>query len=395
MATSTSGTNCSGAFRDRSGSSRDVSVPEQLMHGASSGLALWPRRRAREKHPTISETCSDTSLRILETVSEFEELRSAWSAWSDNPEADLDFFSIHLRHTQGVVRPHVIVVYRNGRPDCMLVGWLYEGSVAFRVGSFVLFQSHARILRFVNGGSLGNQSRRNSEFLLLEITRSLRHHEAQAVEFSQLRVDSPLYDLASRQPNVFCREHFPPVQAHHYLTLPASFDEFLCTLSGRSRHQYRRHARMLIRDFPGKIRFQSVRSERDVEDFARRAETISRKTYKRALATGFINSPEMRETLHAAAQKAALRACVLYIDEQPIAFASGILSNKKLYGTFTAYDPEFKKYSPGLQALMWLIEESFERITFERFDGRQDGRRQRQMAQLRRLRQAKVSIVHP
>lgn len=334
-AVATSGTDYSGSYLDCSGSSRDLSL-------------------------AISQVCNDSSLRILETVSDFEDLRSEWSAWIDNPEADLDFLSIHLRHTQGVVRPHVIVVYRCGRPDCMLVGWLFEGSVAFRVGSFVLFQSHARILRFVNGGFLGNQSRQNSEVLLSGIIRSLQDHEAQAVEFSQLRTDSHLYDLVKRQPDLFCREHFAPLRAHHYLTLPASFDEFLRGLSGNRRRQFKRDARRLLRDFPDKVRFQSVRSERDVEDFARDADAISRKTYRHALGEGFVNNLEMRETLRAAAKRAALRASVLHVGDQPVAFASGILSNKKLYGTFTGYDSDFEKYHPGLQTLMRLIEESCE-----------------------------------
>jgi hypothetical protein len=50
----------------------------------------------------------------------------------------------------------------------------------------------------------------------------------------------------------------------------------------------------------------------------------------------------------------------LYVDERPVAFASGILSNRSLYGTFTGYDPDFKKYRPGLQTLLRLIEESFQ-----------------------------------
>jgi CelD/BcsL family acetyltransferase involved in cellulose biosynthesis len=115
-----------------------------------------------------------------------------------------------------------------------------------------------------------------------------------------------------------------------------------------------------VRDFPDKVRFQSVRSERDVEDFARNADAISRKTYRHALGKGFVNNLEMRETLRAAAKRAALRACVLHVGDQPVAFASAILSNKKLYGTFTAYDSDFEKYHPGLQTLMRLIEESCE-----------------------------------
>jgi len=300
------------------------------------------------------------SLRILQTAAEFEEFREIWSAWSNGPEADVDLFSIHLRHRQKAVRPHAMVVYRNGRPDCMLLGWLDQGTVAFKVGSLALFRSDARILRFVNGGFLGNQSRENSEFLLGEILRSLRQREAQAATFSQLRADSPLFDLAKREPNLFCRDHFTPFQTHWYQTLPSGFEEYFNGLTTKKRKEFKRHVRMMERDFPGIVRFESVRNTRDVEDFACKADEISRKTHKHALGAGFVNNLETRETLVAAAQKGALRACLLYLGERPIAFAIGILSNKTLHGTLTGYDPGLRQYGPGLQSMMRLMEESFE-----------------------------------
>ena len=96
---------------------------------------------------------------------------------------------------------------------------------------------------------------------------------------------------------------------------------------------------MLERDFAGEARFQSVRSERDVEEFARKADEISKKTYQRALGVGFTNDLAMRELLRAMAQRGALRACLLYVGDRPVAFASGIISKQTLYGTFMGYDP--------------------------------------------------------
>jgi hypothetical protein len=305
------------------------------------------------------ERCQ-ASLRILKEAAEFEELRDLWSTWCDHPEADIDFLAITLRHTSGFVRPHVMVVCRNGRPDCMLIGWLHHGLVTFKMGSLALFRAEARMLRFPAGGFLGNQSRGNAQFLVSEIVRSLRNHEAHAAEFSQLRVDSHLYDLAKREPNVLCREHFTPVQTHRYLRLSGSFDEFLRGRSPKSRQEFRKLTRMLERDFPGKVRFQIVRSECDVENFARKADTISRKTYQRALGAGFVNDLAMREMLRAAARKAALRACLLYVGDNPVAFAIGIVSSRTLYGTFTGYDPNLKKYRLGFQTVIRLIQDSFE-----------------------------------
>lgn len=303
---------------------------------------------------------SQARVRILETVAEFEAVREAWLAWSGGLGADLDFFSIQLRHRSTAVRPHVIVVYRGGCPDCMLVGWLDQGPVTFKAGPFALFRSEARILRFVYGGFLGNQSRTNGEILVREIIRSLREREADAVELPHLRVSSPLCDLAKRRPGIFCRDHFTPTQTHRCLNLPASFDEFFHGLSPKSRQEVKRHAKMLARDFPDLVRFQNVRSECDVEDFARKADEVSQKTYQRALGVGFVNNLETREMLRAAAQKGALRACLLHVGERPVAFASGIIANKTFYATFTGYDPALGKYSPGLQAMISLIKELFE-----------------------------------
>ena len=299
-------------------------------------------------------------VRILDAVADFEEYRDAWAAWSNRPEAGLDLFVIHLRHAQGVIRPFVMVVSRNGSPDCILVGWLEQSSLAFKVGAFILFRSNARVLRFMDGGFLGNQSLENSRLLIGEIMRSLQNQDFQAVQFSQLRLDSPLHALARREPNLFCRDHFVPVQTHRYLVLPSDFEEYFRGLSKKSRQVLKRSARLLARDFPGKARFQSIRNERDAEDFIRMADEISRKTYQRALGVGFVDNLETREKVRAAAQNATLRACLLYVDEQPIAFAWGLVSNKTLYGNSMGFDPEFKKYRPGLQTLMHLIEESFE-----------------------------------
>jgi hypothetical protein len=307
-----------------------------------------------------SRVNSHASLRILREPAEFEQIRDSWLAWSDGREADPDLFAIRLRHTREAVRPHVMVVYREGRPDCMLVGWLGDGEVAFKVGTIKLFRRVGRVLRFVNGGFLGNQSRANSQCLLREILRSLKTGEAQAVEFSQLRVDSPMYDVARREPSVICRDLYTPIQNHQYKVMPSSFDAYFRGLAIKSRMNLKRCAKILVRDFPGQVCFENICGERDVERLARKADEVAQKNYKHAVGIGFENKAETREMLLTAAQKGMLRACLLSIGERPIAFAIGFLSNKTLHATFTGYDPEFRKYGPGLQTLLRMIEDAFE-----------------------------------
>jgi len=142
--------------------------------------------------------------------------------------------------------------------------------------------------------------------------------------------------------------------------MPASFDAYFRGLNIKSRMNFKRSAKILVRDFPGQVRFENIRSEQDVEHLARNADEVARINYRHALGIGFSNKPETRETLRAAAQKGGLRACLLSIGERPIAFAIGFLSNGTLHATFTGYDPEFRKYGPGLQTLLHMIEDAFE-----------------------------------
>jgi GNAT acetyltransferase-like protein len=300
------------------------------------------------------------TLRVLETIAEFEELREFWSGWSNHPQADLDLFSIGLAYRPGVVRPHVMVIYRNGRPDGLLVGWIYQGPLDFKVGSINIFRTEARILHVVSGGFLGNRSLQNSRFLVRKLLEALSQKEIQAVSFSQLRVDTALYEVAKREPGPLCREIFTPPQTHRYMTLPATFDQYLKSRGRHCGNHLRRCQRLLAKDYSGRVQFESYRSVSEAEEFAYIAEGISDKTYQRALGVGFVRNDETRALLRTAAKKGALRASVLWVDGQPVAFVSGIVAGHTLHATYTGYDRAFERYCPGAQTMMRFIEELFE-----------------------------------
>src|SRR5215469_16014549 len=107
--------------------------------------------------------------------------------------------------------------------------------------------------------------------------------------------------------------------------MPGSFDAYFRGLAIKSRMNFKRCAKILVRDFPGQVCFENIRSEQDVERLARKADEVAQRNYKHALGIGFVNKPETREMLRVAAQKGALRACLLSIGERPIAFSIGLL----------------------------------------------------------------------
>ena len=51
-------------------------------------------------------------------------MRRVWSAWPSHRDSDIDFCLEFGWTREEVVRPHVILVYRDGKADAMLVGWI-------------------------------------------------------------------------------------------------------------------------------------------------------------------------------------------------------------------------------------------------------------------------------
>ena len=112
------------------------------------------------------------ALRTIKTLTEIEEIRNIWSTWQSNPISDIDNFLLIARLRPEIQRPHVMVVYRNGNPDSVLVGRMEYAPMNFKVGYLKLFESRVRTLCFMHGGFLGNQSAENSDFLIREIMKA-------------------------------------------------------------------------------------------------------------------------------------------------------------------------------------------------------------------------------
>jgi GNAT acetyltransferase-like protein len=299
-------------------------------------------------------------VRIIRTIQELEQLREVWDSWCDDPNADLDNYLAFARCQPNFVRGHVMVVYRDGRPDCVLVGRLERCRLKLKIAYTTVFEPTISRLFFVQGGFLGNQSEENSSLLTRELRHCLHRGEADYVEFTRLTKDSSLYRTAESEFNVLQRGHCSPLNEHRWVELPGSFKEFLQNLSRKNRHELRRHENRLADDFPGRAQIRCYRDEDEVNELAQEVEKVSSKTYQRALGVGFQPGLEVLESLRTTARKGGLRGYVLYLNRRPAAFFVAKHYKKTLHGVFMGFDPQFGKYSPGLLVLMRSIEECFD-----------------------------------
>ena len=299
-------------------------------------------------------------IRTVRTFPEIEELKDMWNGWCDDPNAALDFYLASARCRPDIVRPHIMVVYRDGHPDCMMVGRLEHCRLKLKIGYTTLFRPSVRRLFFLQGGFLGNFSEENIEALFRELKNCLEHKEADHAELARIIPNSLQHKVIAKEFSPLCTGQFSTLHEHRWVELPRTFEQFVQSMSRKNRHEFRRHEKRLAADFTGKARFRCYRHEDEVTELAREVEKISAKTYQRALGVGFQPGVEVLDYLRAMARNTGLRGCVLYLDEQPCAFFIGVQYKDTFHGNFMGFDPQYSKYSPGLLVLMHSIEHCFE-----------------------------------
>jgi GNAT acetyltransferase-like protein len=310
---------------------------------------------AREAHPPDYDPLP--AVRIAKSGPAVEALRNEWQWWYQNPNSDIDIYSMQNRHWAEVLSPYVMAVYRGGRPDCILVGRLERIRVRVNFGGVRVFLPEARIIRFIRDGFLGDRSDFNSHLLVQGITKALREGEADVAEFTSIRLDSPLCRTATRLPEGLSRDYFPAQVVHRSLLLPGTFEEFLKDLPRKKRHNLRSHGKRISGDFPGQVQIRCLGRDLELEHFIRDCETIAGRTYQRTLGTGFVANSATREQLQIEAGKGRLRGYVLRVAGKPSAFLIASQHQGTLYASFMGYDPQYSKYSPGSFLLMHCIED--------------------------------------
>lgn len=312
---------------------------------------------------------SNIEVRCLRSVEEIESVRGVWTSWQIHPNSDLDFYLMVLKAKPGVVRPHVLVVLREGIPDALLIGRIDQERMELSLGYAKLPVVPVRRLTLIQNGFLGNTSVENSEALVREVLRSLGAHEADLATLKYYRTDCPLLGAVRRIPSFWPRDPVLQAQPHWAMTLPSSVEEFYRRFTSKERNTLKRRTKKLFSDFPGQVRIASFRHTVELDRMFQDIEKVAQKTYQRGLGVGFKDSPEMWDRMRLEAEKGWLQAHILYVADQPCAFWVGTLYQGWFHGNFLGYDPAYAQYSPGMYLSLSVIERFCERANRNRVTG--------------------------
>ena len=135
---------------------------------------------------------SAVHVRVLRTLPELQEVRPMWERWPGNRDSEMESYLKFIESNRGTVRPHVVVVECEGRPDAIFVGRIDRGYINSRIGYFDL-KLPARVLYFVYGALRGNPSTANCELIVRNVMESLASGEADVAYMNFLKEDSDLF----------------------------------------------------------------------------------------------------------------------------------------------------------------------------------------------------------
>jgi CelD/BcsL family acetyltransferase involved in cellulose biosynthesis len=294
---------------------------------------------------------------VARSSTEIEALRPSWEALPGGAvTTDPEVFLSMLGPDGRAARPYVVQLEENGT-RALAVGRLERMPLSAKIGYRTVYAPRVDVLTIVYRGLLGDASEEASARVLGRLRQALADGEADVLRLRSLRIGSPLHRLATSAPSYLSRQHVSKRTAHWQLALPGSFDEFLRSLSSRTREGVRRYSRKLERDYGDRLSLQRLAGEAELERFFVDARRVAEKTYQHGLGVAVGDDPAHRRLIEAAAGRGWFRAWVLSIDGEPAAFWHGFAYRGEFAIGIPGYDPAYAQQRVGTYVLMRAIEE--------------------------------------
>lgn len=297
-------------------------------------------------------------VKVLRTFEAMEQMRNAWSRMQRHPEADLDFCSFIGKIRPEIIRPHVIVVFKDGEPVSLLAGRLEHGHFDFKIGYKIMWRAKVRRIVIYYDGFMGDTGPEMAEIMVRQLLKSLREEQADLCLWNGVQPETDLQKLFRRLPGVFCRDYLMRTVEHWKMTLPASLDELLeLRLDKKQRYNAKRAMKLIEKDFPGEVRYARYTVPEEMETLFRDVIKVAKKTYQWGLGVGFQETKEQRERLQLEAQRGWLRGYVLYVKNEPAGFWLCTVYQETVHSNYTGYDPKYRKQEVGTALFLHMIAE--------------------------------------
>ncbi len=176
-----------------------------------------------------------------------------------------------------------------------------------------------------------------------------------------------LVHLARDFPGLIASE--PQVYARHYIDMALGHEGYMAQFSSKTRATLKRKMRKLADSGDGTLDIRSYHQADQLDAFFAAALPLSDQTYQaRLLDAGLPGHAAFRAEADALARSGNLRAYILFLHGQAIAYLYLPVVNDVLIYAYLGYDQATAQLSPGTVLQMHALEELFAEHRFRFFD---------------------------
>lgn len=139
------------------------------------------------------------------------------------------------------------------------------------------------------------------------------------------------------------------------IDFPETYDEYLASLSRKSRYKYKKSFEKFCTMFDGKFHFETFQNQSDVSEFFSYLNDIYKLTWQaKTFGLKERNSDKTIALHKVIAEQNQFLSYVLFIENKPIAFILGYACAQEYLYFEIGYDENFKNIEPG-KVLAWML----------------------------------------
>jgi Acetyltransferase (GNAT) domain len=321
---------------------------------------------ANARTPNNAPTDGPEGIRCdaIDTVAGIDAIRDAWKSLQASLQLpfaknDVDYFVADMTREAAAVSPCVLVVSDRNVPKLIVVACVKSIRFKPHVGYFpvgLLGRKPKKCLHVLPYGVLGDQDERYSRPLVATMLALLRKKSVDYVYISLLSDNSPVLALARSMPPLLCRDFLPSFEEHYTLNTPENLAAFLDQKGNKTRRRLLGVKKKLSETFGNTLTVRWYAGVDEVDEFCSQAEKVAQKSYHRAIGVGFMDSADTRRKKKFEAEKGWFCSCIMFVNDRPITFHSGIKYGPSFFGETMAFDPAMKEFNPGTALNLDLVD---------------------------------------
>jgi hypothetical protein len=302
-------------------------------------------------------TGESISIKIIEDAKELNENFNSLDKISVDPVTDLDYIRYQLANSSTPKKLLLVSINNKGTLSGCIVGFIQLRPVYVKLGFKTIFKLKAKCLVIPNGGIIGSIPQQLIPDIFINLRKYLRRVRVDYIYFRSLRIDSEFYKSINEEISFIYRDFMIDSKVRFGIDLPNLFEEYLCHLSRKTRANYRNAESRVIKSFKEDYSIKYYCHESEIEKILIDVERIASKSWQRKSNIGFRYTAELHKNWEYFARRKWLSVFIMYLNEKPVAYWSGLVFKKKYFGLANGYDPKYQFYQPGKYSFLKMINE--------------------------------------